>query len=166
MNVALDDRLGQPPLDTADWSPRVRAFYDYWLRIHPPGRLPGRQHFDPCDIPKLLAGIWLIDVQRVPLRLRYRLIGTDIVKALGREMTGEWLDDAHPHIKHHPSFLTIYHHIVFDAAVYWMRGQPVLKHLEKFSSLENVRVPLATDGRTVDMVASYSELHYSDRPAF
>ena len=44
-------------LDTARWHPRVARLYRYWLSIHPPGGgLPGRQHFDPVDVPELLPG--------------------------------------------------------------------------------------------------------------
>lgn len=43
--------LQTPP---ADCEPKIRAAYDYWRRIHPAQGLPGRQHFDPANIPRLL----------------------------------------------------------------------------------------------------------------
>src|SRR5690348_8213244 len=41
---------------------RLRELYEYWRSRHPAeGVLPGRQHFDPVDVPKLLPWIWLVD---------------------------------------------------------------------------------------------------------
>ena len=30
------------PEDRSGWHPMVRSFYEYWLSIAPPGRLPGQ----------------------------------------------------------------------------------------------------------------------------
>ena len=60
------------------------------------GRLPGRQHVSPFDIVPLLPRVWLLDVVRDPLRFRYRLVRTGEVRTLGREVTGQWIDEAHP----------------------------------------------------------------------
>ena len=84
------------PDDRSGWNADCRAFYDCWLRISPPGRLPGRQHVSPFDIVPLLPRVWLLDVVRDPLRFRYRLVGTGEVRTLGREVTGQWIDEAHP----------------------------------------------------------------------
>src|SRR5258708_24568414 len=83
-----------PPPDA---DARVRQLYAYWRRIHAAdGGLPGRQRLDPIAIPLLLPFVWLADVQRVPLRFRYRLFGTEHVRVLGRDFTGCWIDEAHP----------------------------------------------------------------------
>src|SRR6266849_5312118 len=56
---------------------RIRALYDYWCGIHPTEAiLPGRQHVEPLDLAEVLRWLWLVDVQREPLRFRYRLVGT------------------------------------------------------------------------------------------
>jgi len=84
------------PDDRSGWHPAARAFYEYWLAITPPGRLPGRQHIKPEDIAPLLSRVWLADVYRDPLRLRFRLTGTAAVQSFGREVTGHWLDEVQP----------------------------------------------------------------------
>ena len=78
------------PEDRAAWHPQCCTFYEYWLRITPPGRLPGRQHVSPLEIVPLLPRVWLLDVTRAPLRFRYRLVGTGEALTLGREVTGQW----------------------------------------------------------------------------
>src|SRR5260221_4821858 len=84
------------PPDRSAWHPSIQRFYDYWLSIAPPGKLPGRQHVIPEDLGPLLPRLWMLDVHRHPLRFRYRLVGTLIVWSLGREVTGQWLDELHP----------------------------------------------------------------------
>jgi hypothetical protein len=42
-----------PETDTSSWNPKVLRFLDYWLSLKPAEGLPGRQHFDPLDIPDL-----------------------------------------------------------------------------------------------------------------
>lgn len=84
------------------WHKRTRDLFCYWTSVHPAKGLPGRQHIDPLDIPDLLPGLWLLDVQHDPFRLRYRLVGTAIVQAYGRETTGQWLDESHPQLTSNP----------------------------------------------------------------
>src|SRR5262245_24319768 len=69
------------PQDRSAWHPMVQRFYDYWLSVAPPDRLPGRQHIAPEDLIPLLPRLWLLDVYRDPLRFRYRLVGTAVVKS-------------------------------------------------------------------------------------
>jgi hypothetical protein len=151
-----------PPLDTAGWHPRVARAYRYWLSIRPPAGLPGRQHFDPVDIPDLLPCIWLLDVQRQPFRLRYRLVGTSIVEANGREVTGQWLDEAHPHLRHDAEFFSRYRRAVEEARPEWRKGKPRIWAHRDFGEIENVLLPLARDGATVDILVAYTLLYRPD----
>jgi hypothetical protein len=138
--------------ERARWHAKVRRLYDTWLAIHPPRGLPGRQHFDPLAIHDLLPNLWLLDVQRAPFRLRYRLAGTKITERLGREVTGLWLDEAHPHLASDPGYFKRYRTVVFDATPSWRRGRPMFRQDEHVAELENLILPLAADGETVDML--------------
>jgi hypothetical protein len=149
-------------LDTAGWHSRVARVYRYWLSIHPPAGLPGRRHFDPVAIPDLLPGIWLLDVQRRPFRLRYRLVGTGIVEALGREVTGQWLDEAHPHLHGETAFWERYRRAVEQAQAEWRKGKPRIWTHRDFGEIENVLLPLAADGANVDMLIAYTLLYRPD----
>ena len=139
-----------PPCDA-----RIAALHGYWRRIRPAGgRLPGRQHLDPVDIPKLLPWIWMIDVQRAPLRFKYRLMGTEQVRVVGRDHTGAWLDVCYPQWAAGPTYSQ------FQAAAQGMiayrRGVP-LPHAPKEHLLtERILLPLARDGETVDILVALS----------
>jgi len=154
------------PLRIAEdaWHPDILRMRDYWRSIHPPTGLPGRQHVDVLDIPKaLLPRIWLLDVQAAPFRLRYRLAGTEIVRAIGREVTGQWLDDAHPHLKGDPQYLARYRGVVTTRAPSRRRGRATLWTHQDYREIENILLPLARDSATVDMIMVLTVLYRWDR---
>src|ERR1051325_8739892 len=105
-----------------DWHPLVRSFYEYWLSVSPPGRLPGRQHIAPEEVPVLWSRMWMLDVHRSPLRYRYRLCGTEMVRSLGREVTGLWLDEIHPQLIANPQSRERLHIAAEDSAALWSRS--------------------------------------------
>jgi hypothetical protein len=149
-------------LDTRLWHPRAQRLYGYWRSIAPSGALPSRQHFDPVDIPDLLSCLWLLDVQRDPFRLRYRLAGTTIVEAIGHEVTGQWLDEAHPNIEDRAGFLARYSGVVESGQPSWRKGYPRLWTHRDFGSVENLLLPFARDGHTVDMLCALTVLYLRD----
>src|SRR5579863_3722015 len=86
----------------AQWYPKTRKLLEYWHSMRPaPGLLPGRQHFDPLDIPGLMPNIFMLDRFPDSGRLRYRLVGTRVVEAMLRDLTGKWYDEAHPGVLNH-----------------------------------------------------------------
>ncbi|HYM02237.1 MAG TPA: PAS domain-containing protein [Stellaceae bacterium] len=137
----------------------MRQLYAYWLSVHPAGGgLPGRQHVDPAALPSLLPNIWLVDVQREPLRFRYRLFGTAQVTVVGSDLTGQWLDEAHP------TFLTSVAYAQFVAAVErgepgYRSGHPFIIVPKDYLMMERLILPLARDGTTVDMLLAISVYH-------
>ncbi len=159
-----DDWQAEPadgPFDTAGWNPRLAALYAHWRRIRPaPDLLPGRRHFDPIDVPGALASIWLLDVQREPLRFRYRLIGSNVVRMIGGDFTGQWFDEARPALGKVMPKLVRYRLMVETGRATWRRGAPLLALDPYWKSTENVIMPLAADGRSVDMLMCGS-VYYS-----
>jgi hypothetical protein len=133
-----------------DCHPKVRAIFDYWRSVHPDGGgLPGRQHIDPIDIPQLLPNIWLIDVKRDPYRFRFRLVGTQVVDYAGEDNTGKWFDERLPDFN--PS---VFIDVVETGRPSWSRGHSKMRPEKNYYELERVRLPLASDGKTVDMILS------------
>ena len=150
-------------LDVSCWAPNVRRLHDYWRAVHPAAGLPGRQHVDPSALSDLLPGIWLLDVYRDPFRLKYRLAGSEIVAAIGREVTGMWLDEAHPHISYDQLALQRYQHVVLSKRPSWRTGTPNFWTHRSLSRIENLLLPLAKDGETVDMILAYTILYRTGR---
>jgi len=144
------------------WGSGVRRAYEYWLGQRPGGGLPGRQHIDPTDIPFLLRGLWLIDVAREPFRFRYRLVGTRIVEAMGRDPTGLWLEEAHPHASSVPGFFLRYERVAQTGIPSRRRGTALLWSHRDYREIENILLPLAADGKTVDMIMVYTSVYRVD----
>jgi hypothetical protein len=135
------------------WHPNLMRLYEYWRSIHPAGGgLPGRQHLDPMEIPELLPSIWMLDVQREPFRLRYRLVGTRIEEVRGHKLTGSWLDESSPEIVNFESYYRRYRDAVETGQPRWRRGRGQMQHLRDIDELENILLPLAADGKTVDLL--------------
>lgn len=136
--------------------PKIRQMIGYWLSIRPAGGpsglLPGRQHFNPMSVPKLLSNLWLIDVEREPrLRFHYRLIGTAVANAFARDFTGRYLDEAHPEFS--TSQINAYLRQVLDSGLAsWRSGRPLFFALHDFLHIERVYLPAARDGVHIDMV--------------
>ena len=146
------------PEDRTDWHPLVRRLYDYWRLLAPPGRLPGRQDLVPEDIAPLWSRAWMLDVFRDPLRYRYRLCGTEMVRSLGREVTGEWLDEVHPALIANPQSRERFRFMAETGCATWRRGPPLWTRDPKHHMIETCIVPLAGDGRTVDKMLAVSVL--------
>ena len=56
--------------------------------------MPARRDFDPSEVPTLLPHVQLVDM--IDGRFRYRLVGTELVRAFGRDYTGQFPDDMFP----------------------------------------------------------------------
>jgi hypothetical protein len=134
--------------------PKIRRIHDYWQSLRPAeDMLPGRQHFDPLAVAPLLPNLRLIDVQRRPLRFRYRLVGTRIVDAHARDLTGLWLDEVHPEFTPGSDLYREYIGVIESGRPSHRRGEPIfIVNADKFAELERILLPLAQDGRTVDML--------------
>ncbi len=153
--TAFGPRSIQPAswADFVDFHEKIRDMAAYWQSIHPAEGLPGRQHFDPVDIPRLLPNLRLIDVEGRPPRFKTRLMGTVLLSFFGEEHTGHYFDDLYPKFS-----LSKTYQDLLDVAVNrrpnWRRGAPGLIYEKDFVTVERVFLPLAEDGTTVDMIVT------------
>ena len=138
------------PDDRDAWHPLVVRLYRYWLSVAPGGRLPGRQHIIPEDIAPLWSRLFMLDVSRDPARYRYRFCGTELVRSLGREVTGAWLDEAHPQLAANPESRERFRFMAEMGGATWRRGAPLWNRDPDHRTIETCIVPLAGDGYTVD----------------
>lgn len=150
------------PEDRSAWHPLVRQFHEYWRSIAPPDGLPGRQHIAAEDIAPLWSRLWMLDVVREPLRYRYRFCGTAMVRSLGREVTGAWLDEVHPQLIANPQSRERFRFMVETGCPTWRSGPPLWTRDPEHRTIETCIAPLAADGKTVDMLIALSVVFDSD----
>jgi hypothetical protein len=149
-----------PETDTSSWNPKVVRFLNYWLSLRPAEGLPGRQHFDPLDIPDLMPRVWMLDVLREPLRYRYRFAGTKEVESLQREVTGKMFDELHPHC--YDTLSGRFFEIVRHGVATYRKGKVVAIHKKEHMTVENCIVPMARDGTNVDLVMALTVVYHID----
>jgi hypothetical protein len=131
--------------------PDMAALYDYWQAQRRGRKLPSRRDIDPVDLRRQLPNMMLIDVEREPLRFRYRLVGTRVVEASAEDRTGAYFDAVEFFAKN-PVVMTQYKEVVDE-------GKPLFS-LEPFKNFvngttyqaERLILPLSTDGEAVDML--------------
>jgi hypothetical protein len=143
-------------LPPAGLEPDFVALFDYWRRQAPEGRLPGRQHIDPIEMPReLLPRLMLLDVEPAldgPW-FRVRLAGTKVVELLGREPRGRLVHQLG--LAEAASLLTAIKSVASlgAPAIY---SAPLALPNQRQVWARRLGLPLARDGATVDMVlASY-----------
>jgi hypothetical protein len=149
-----------PGTDTSSWNPKVVRFLNYWLSLKPTDGLPGRQHFDPLDIPDLMPRVWMLDVLREPLRFRYRFAGTKEVETLQREVTGKMFEQVHSQCYHKISGRLF--EIVRRGVASYRKGNVIALHKKEHMMLENCIAPMARDGSIVDLLIGFTVVYQID----
>jgi hypothetical protein len=139
---------------------RARRMFDVWHNLRPaPDLLPGRQHFDPALVPTLLSNIALLDVVRDPLRFRYRVVGSSLNLAGFPAKAGDWFHDllqSIPGSRALDSFIPVATMGMPD----WYFATRDLERLRNVTGIERLVLPLARDGRLVDMLLTLTLYHH------
>jgi len=137
---------------------RVLLVHDYWrlkqidrLTKAKDGGLPGFQDIDLHEISEIAPYIWLIDVARNPMRFRFRMVGEVIKLWAGEDNTGRWFDEIWPTYDPVP-----FVDVVESRRPSWCRGASTFRPERREHEIERVRLPLASNGTTVDMILALS----------
>lgn len=151
--MAAQELWQAEPFSTQGWHPRLVELYGYWRALPRGGqKLAPRAAFDAFEVPRMLGSLWLLDIERDPLRLRYRLFGTHIALAIGSDLTGTYLNDVP---MSEPGRKTLFARMAVSidgGFATHARTAPILKHAEYWSEVEVLVMPFASDGRTPDML--------------
>lgn len=148
-------------------SAMVAELYAYWRKQCGDRRMPRRADIDPADIKALLPNLFLTEFSANPFRVRYRLVGTEIVEHAHFDFTGRYLDEldfsAYDKVEWQELYLTV-----------WQQGVPVFgQALETFrdklrppSPYHFCILPLSADGITATgaiALEEYQRLSLHDR---
>ncbi len=137
----------------------VRAheeLFAYWASRREGGRLPARRHIHPSHFKRHLPTVSLIDVLPEPRDYRLRLAGTGLYSVYGREITGHTLGEVYN------TASAEYWRTELDKVVEQRRpGVGVHNFAWRGAghlSILWLRLPLASNGRDVDMILGYDAL--------
>lgn len=130
--------------------PELSRLHDLWHEIGAGRELPSRADICPEALKPWLRNVALIDIERMPLRFRRRLVGTKIVDYQGTDETGRYLDDRDPD--------AVDSWNMDDYVVCATRGTAIHRAERSTDSAgseirwERLLLPLASDGRTPDKI--------------
>jgi hypothetical protein len=139
----------------------LRSVYDYWRAKAGSRFAPARREIDPTDLRETLPRVLLVDVQRQPWEFRYRLAGTETTRIHGLELTGRTLRSLQP-----PDFGRLLHEDLVELAT---TGEPQFVFVEFINQVglargyHVLRLPLSSDGETVDMILIVSDFGIDHR---
>jgi hypothetical protein len=130
-------------------SDRLRRLFDYWQSKRADRKFPGRADIDPMDFRYILGNVAMADVERDPWRFHFRLVGTEIARWDGADLTGRTTED-HPL----PEYRTLLHKVyrqTVEAAEpsCYVRDRMFDGRMRRY---EVLYLPLASDGETIDML--------------
>jgi len=140
--------------------PRLRELWLYWRGLCDTGRLPSRDDVDPQRIMSVLPWTMLIDVTDRD-HYFYRLVGTQIVRNVGYDMTGQQISRAYAG----PDWGEVRKD--YDYVVRTQRPCLTLNRLQltpdvPAQSYQRLLCPLSSDGAQVDILigAAIQESEY------
>jgi len=131
--------------------PSLKALYAYWLSKKGAAPAPPRSAIRPEEIVPLLPDIVLLDVVGDPPRFRIRLIGTGVVAAYGKDVTGEFIDEIDLDLVGGEVLAQLERAVrEFRPQIYRLAYTKTgdQRHLE----YERMWLPLSPDGKTVTML--------------
>lgn len=133
-----------------DADPQIRQVFQYWLARWQPGRLPRRDEIDPTGLPpECLPHLFMYKVEPDG-RLRYLLVGTAIVKVLGRDNTGQYLDEVLTG-RAGARRLRLTQRAIRERMPFYFTG-PAFSHTSERRRVERLLLPVSSDGVTCDYV--------------
>ncbi|HYE46020.1 MAG TPA: PAS domain-containing protein [Caulobacter sp.] len=141
---------------------RLQRLFAYWQGKHHGDLLPGRADIDPVEMKPFLTVVYLVDVLAND-QFRYRLLGTEIVNRAGRDMTGQLLSPG-THGRTFEPMRAIYREAIARKAMAFSRRARPRHADDRALRADGLVLPLASDGRTVDMLMG--GLSFGSAPAF
>jgi len=150
---------------------RLQALFTYWSSKRGTRPMPSRADIDPGDLRPLLPHLMLLDVVDAGSDMRYRLVGTEVERHLGRPVTGRLLGDLVSGA-YRDYVLSLYRRVIADKAPVYSensfdRDRGDYGMIAEFKRVHRLMLPLARDGRTIDMVLCgqiFTTNHDPDQP--
>lgn len=136
-----ENGFGPPP---PHFEKKIHDLYAYWDGKRSEDNPPFRSDLDPIrEIPRLLSGVWLLDIERPEIRFRYRLLGNDMVSAGNLPKVGDYLDER-PRAGDLDTTIRAFTRVCETGEPWWRSGMPHTKHDRFVSALQLISLPLST----------------------
>lgn len=141
-------------------SEKVIELHDYWRSARGDRRFPRRADIDPADIVRLLPNLMLTEIERDPLRVWYRVVGTGVVARTGLDFTRRYLDDT-PFADDNSAWRRLYEEMLETGEPIFGRDFVIMPDGAPLHS-EFCMLPLARDGVTIDLCLAMEDYAAGD----
>jgi hypothetical protein len=148
---------GQMPMPVIA-TPQLRSLMELWASKRHSEALPCRSDFSDDDLRPWFGNLLVVDVVEGPHKFRFRLMGTSLVDAASRELTGKFFDEADIS-GYEPDVLDDYADVV-------RTRMPICKmrrynptpgtFMDHWRVYERLLLPLASDGKAIDRILGCS----------
>jgi hypothetical protein len=141
-------------------SSRCTFLLRHWNRVRGSRPFPMRDEIEPADLAPILPHIMLVGLERDPFRVRYRLVGTEIVRFAKFDFTGHYADSLQFQDDEAADW-TIYYRAVAEA------GRPGIGQTDWTVSgsikrwMEFVICPLSTTGHGIDRCIAIEDYEHT-----
>ena len=143
--------------------PTIKELHDYWTLCRGRRRMPRRSDIDPADIPHLLPNIFLVDIERAPFRVKYRVVGTNAVEWQGHDFTGYYLDEVR--FNKPDEILALYRRAVEEGVPTFRSGTCQMPN-GVTRALETAILPLSDDDEHVTQCLAIEDYRDVSDPTF
>ncbi len=126
---------------------RLRMLLDHWRAASRQGLMPNRDFIDPGRLGDLMGWVFLYRVERDPLRFLYLLCGPKVVRRIGLDLTGKYVDE-HPQPEAREGILAMLTAVATSGRPH--RREAPRRILDRDMVTEAMVLPLAGPGGTVD----------------
>jgi hypothetical protein len=140
-------------------TPRLRDLKRYWDFKRGARKMPMRADIDPTELRDHLGWLYIIEVPRDLSDFRYRLLGSRITEAYGRDSTGKTVREIYgaDHPDYCEALLMLYRTVARDAVVAKGRGSLSIVH-KPFRGYDAIYLPLDRGDGTVGMILAEIQL--------
>ena len=144
------------------WDSRLEDLFAYWNLKRGTRPAPSRRDLDPREIARLLPFLHLIDVEPAPLRFRHRLVGSELIDIMGRDVSGKYVGDG----LYGPAadeILDTMKTLTKQARPYRRRSR-LEWHRSDWLTMEALELPLIDDNGEVNMILCGRNFTLTDQP--
>lgn len=133
-------------------TPQLRSLLELWAAKRAGRALPSRADFSDEDLRPWFGNLLMVDVVEGAHQFRFRLMGTSLVDAACRELTGKFFDEADIS-GYEPDVLEDYAEVLRSRAPFCKtRRYNPTPGMEHWRVYERLLLPLSNDGETVDRI--------------
>ena len=146
----------------------IKSLFEYWQALSPAGSAALKDAFDPTHLPcSVWPRLFMIDVPAAGGDYRFRLLGTYIVGAVGRDFTGNRLIEPDiPGIARSVTFSLLMRLTGGDGVQHYV-GPPSFPPSRRFSSHEQLILPLHDgEGRVNAVIGGIDYLGFTTAGLF